>query len=144
MTPYVIDASVAARFLLVEDLSDKAELVLEGYVNGTIDLAAPRLMAYEVGNTLWKAFKRGAISAQAAKEKTAQFMGLKINFLELNNDDYEEIMEWSAKNDASYYDGTYVVASKKVKGVLLTADDVLYEKAGRAVPTMHLRDFIKK
>jgi len=31
---YVIDASVACRFLLIEDLSDKAKLVLESFLEG--------------------------------------------------------------------------------------------------------------
>jgi len=36
MMLYVIDASVAARFLLTEDLSSNAELVLEKFMNGFI------------------------------------------------------------------------------------------------------------
>ena len=41
MKTYVIDASVASRFLLTEDLSDKAELLLKGLLNETLDLKAP-------------------------------------------------------------------------------------------------------
>jgi hypothetical protein len=32
---YVLDASVAVRFLLAEDLSEKAELVLEDFLKGS-------------------------------------------------------------------------------------------------------------
>ena len=34
MKVYVLGASVATRFLPVEDLSEKAELVLEGFLKG--------------------------------------------------------------------------------------------------------------
>jgi len=54
MKLYAIDASVAARFLLTEELSSNAELVLEEFI---------------VGNTLWKALKQGSINLQEAKEK---------------------------------------------------------------------------
>jgi predicted nucleic acid-binding protein len=55
---YVLDASVAVRFLLDEDLSEKAELVLEDFLKGKLDLLSPELLAYDVGNTLWKSIKR--------------------------------------------------------------------------------------
>ncbi|MGC8849318.1 MAG: type II toxin-antitoxin system VapC family toxin [Candidatus Bathyarchaeia archaeon] len=141
MTLYVIDASVAARFLLTEDLSDKAGLVLENFMNGLIDLAAPGLMIYETGNTLWKAFRQGLINLEEAKDKIAHLLDLKIPLVELNRDDHEKIMEWSAKNDATYYDGAYAVASWKTGGVLLTADDILHRKAGARIPAAHLRDY---
>jgi predicted nucleic acid-binding protein len=141
MTLYVIDASVAARFLLIEDLSNKAELILEKFMNGSIDLAAPELIVYEIGNTLLKAFKQELISIQKAKEKILHFLDLKINFIEINKDDHEKIIEWSIKNNVTYYDSVYVIASKKVKGILLTADDILYEKASKDVPTIHLKDY---
>ena len=71
MTTYVIDASVASRFLLVEDLSDKAELVLEGFLKDAIDLVAPKLVVYEVGNTLWKAVKQGLIDLNEALHESS-------------------------------------------------------------------------
>jgi len=138
---YVIDASVAARFLLTEDLSDKAGLVLEDFMNGLIALAAPELMIYKTGNTLWKAFKQGLINMEKAKEKISQLLDLNIRFIELDGDDHESIMDWSTENSATYYDGAYVVASEKAGGALLTADDILYEKAGARITAVHLKDY---
>ena len=73
----MIDASVASRFLLVEDLSDKAELLLKGFLNETLDLKAPQLIIYEVGNTLWKAVERGLIDYEEAERRFAYFLDLK-------------------------------------------------------------------
>ena len=141
MNVYVIDASVASRFLLVEDLSDRAELVLEDLLGGAIDLRAPELVVYEVGNTLWKAVKQRFINLEEATEKFSQYLRLRIDSTGLGEDEYREILEWSAKNDATYYDSVYVEVSKKTGATLLTADDILYEKACKDISVLHLRDY---
>lgn len=143
MTVYVIDASVASRFLLVEDLSDEARSVLEDLLEGSVRLEAPRLVVYEVGNTLWKAVKRGYATSDEASQKFSYFLSLKIDSVEFSAVDHKEVLEWSLKNDATYYDSAYVRASKKTKASLLTADDLLYSKARKAVPTVHLKDYSK-
>jgi len=138
---YVIDASVASRFLLVEDLSDKAELVLEDFLKGALDLRAPKLVIYEVGNTLWKSVKRGFISLDEALEKFSYFSELKIDSINLSGIEHKEVLEWSVKKDVTYYDSVYVRSCKKVGGTLLTADDILYKKSEKTVPTVHLKDY---
>ena len=141
MRVYVIDASVASRFLLVEDLSDKAELLLKGFLNETLDLKAPQLIIYEVGNTLWKAVERGLIDYEEAERRFTYFLDLKLDSIELSSQDYREVLEWSVRNNATYYDSVYVISSKKVGATLLTADNTLHKKALRDVPTLHLRDY---
>ena len=47
------------------------------------------------------------------------------------------------KNDATYYDSVYIRSSKKIGATLLTADDTLYEKAHKEIPTLHLKDYQK-
>ncbi|MEM3883169.1 MAG: type II toxin-antitoxin system VapC family toxin [Candidatus Methanomethyliaceae archaeon] len=141
MKTYVIDASVASRFLLVEDLSDKAECVLEGFLKGSFDLSAPDLVVFEVGNTLWKAIRRGLINLDEALHKFSYFLDLRINSIKLSDEEQKEVLEWSTKYDLTYYDGAYVISSKSVGGTLLTADDVLYEKARKDISIIHLKEF---
>ena len=76
MKVYVIDASIASRFLLIEDLSEKAESVLEDFLKGVVDLKAPRLLVFEVGNTIWKSVKRDFISLEEALEGLLIFWSL--------------------------------------------------------------------
>lgn len=141
MRIYVLDASVACRFLLVEDLSDKAELVLDGFLKGELDLKAPRLLVYEVGNTLWKSVKGSFISLEEAVEKFSYFLELRIDSIRLSDAEHKEVLEWGVKNKATYCDSVYVRSCKKVGGTLLTADDILYEKSRESVPTVHLNDY---
>ncbi len=144
MIVYVTDASVASRFLLVEDLSDKAMLVLEDFLKGTLDLKAPKLVIFEVGNTLWKAVRQGFITREEAEQKFLYFLKLKIDFIELSEEESITALELSAKNNISYYDGVYVESSKKVKATLLTADNTLYEKSCKEVPALHLKNYRSK
>jgi len=143
LTVYVVDASVASRFLLIEELSDKAKLALESFLRGALDLKAPELVVYEVGNTLWKAVKQGFIDFSVAEEKFSYFLGLRIDSIELNEEDARETLKWGVENNATYYDSVYVEASNKIGATLLTADDFLYEKARKHIPTLHLRDYRK-
>jgi predicted nucleic acid-binding protein len=137
---YVIDASVAARFLLVEELSDKAERLLQRFHDDAIELKAPGLVRYEVGNTLWKAVKQKMINAQEASQKFSQFIKLKVDCVELDEQECVDALTWALKNDTTYYDSVYVKASEMAGATLLTADDAFYEKASEEVPTLHLRD----
>lgn len=141
MRVYVLDASVAARFLLVEDLSEKAEMVLEDFLDGKIELISPELLIYEVGNTIWKSVRRGFIGLDEALERFSHFLELRISSVSFRAEDYKYALEWSIRNDATYYDGIYVRCCLKVGGVLLTADDILYKKARETVPTVHLKDY---
>ena len=140
MKVYVIDASVAARLLLIEDLSDKAALLLESFRDETVELKAPKLVTYEVGNTLWKAATQKLIEIDYALEKFSHFVRMKIDSIELDERECEEALAWGVRNNTTYYDSIYVEASRKTGATLLTADDTLYEKASKEVPALHLRD----
>ena len=62
MSKLVVDASVAAKWLVTEPLSDKALDVL-----GSSDEYAPDLLLAEVGNILWKKARRGEVSPSEAR-----------------------------------------------------------------------------
>jgi predicted nucleic acid-binding protein len=140
LNTYVIDASVASRFLLVEDLSDKAQLLLRRFLEECVDMRALDLIESEVGNTLWKALKKKLIPLKEAAEKLSYFHRLRISSVELSEEDYLEALAWGVRNDATCYDSVYVISSEKTGSTLLTADDILCEKALGTLSAQHLRD----
>jgi len=140
---YLVDASVAARFLLVEEFSDNAEWLLQMFHDGAVELKAPGLVRYEVGNSLWKAVKQRLIDIHEASQKFSQFIKLKLDCVELDEQDCLSVLTWATRNDATYYDSVYVKACEKTGAILLTADDALYERASKEIPTLHLRDLRK-
>src|ERR1700681_5010652 len=65
-----MDASVGAKWAspeIVEPLADRADRFLRAYVEGTIQVVVPDLFWIEIGNFLWKAAKRGEITAVLAR-----------------------------------------------------------------------------
>jgi predicted nucleic acid-binding protein len=140
---YVIDASVAMRFVLTEDLSDKALLILEDFKNGISELIAPKLIEYEVGNALWMAAIRNIIKKDDAEESIFSIIKFGIGSINLNSEEAKNALKWSIENKITYYDSVYVLASKKVKAIFITADDKLYNCAKKEVPTISLRDYPK-
>ena len=137
----MVDASVASRFLLVEDLSEEAEALLEDFIGGKVRLVAPRLIAYEVGNTLWKAAARGLIDLEESLNRFQHFLSLRIDSIELSREGYARILSWSAENDMTFYDGAYVEAAAGSGATLLTADEHLYGASSKTVRAVRLKDY---
>jgi len=141
MTRYVLDASVAAMFLLSEPLSGKAAEVLREFIEGRIELAAPGIMVYEVGNALWKASRRGSIDLIAAKKKQQRLFDLNVPTVDLGDSDHTDTLELAHTLDATYYDAAYATAASKTGATLLTADDALYKRIAQRQSTLHLKDY---
>ena len=59
----VVDASVAVKWLVAEEGSDAADRLLAG----GDDLHAPRLMASEIANALWRKARTGEIRTGAGR-----------------------------------------------------------------------------
>lgn len=137
----MIDASVAVRFVLTEDLSDKAILILEDFKKGLSELSAPKLIDYEVGNALWKAAIRNIIKKEDAEESVFSIIKFGIGSITLNSEEAKKALKWGIENKITYYDSVYVFASKKVKATFITADDKLYNCAKKEVPTIFLKDY---
>ena len=58
----VVDASVAVKWLVAEDGSEAAESLIDQ----RFELYAPRLLASEVSNALWRKARLGEIAPGAA------------------------------------------------------------------------------
>jgi len=136
-----VDASVATRFLLKEELSEKAEKVLRSFIEGEIDLAAPTLINYEVGNALRTAVSRGITKPAAATSSYQTFLKLKLGKLATSDSQHSETLEWSTRKGVSYYDSAYIISSKTTGFKLLTADAKQLEAAKGEIEAIHLREF---
>jgi predicted nucleic acid-binding protein len=138
---YVVDASVATRFLLEEDLSGEAKAVLRGYFEDEFDLVAPPIIVYEVGNSLRTATARNVVDPARAVEYFRRFLGMKLGRLSIDDADLDAALGLSISKGLSYYDGIYVWASRKEGMPLLTADDRQYAIARSETEVIHLKDF---
>jgi predicted nucleic acid-binding protein len=112
---------VAVKWFLPEDYTEAARELL----GGGFDLAAPDLVRAEVGNVMWKRWRRGEVSAEVAHEALCD-----LERLPLRIETAEPLVTtaWvvSERFDRSFYDGLYVALAVQTDCALVTADRKLY------------------
>ena len=116
----VIDASVAIKWFVEEDLSEKALRLFERRE----PFCAPDLIVPEVTNIAWKKAIRGEIAEEQALEiaKAVQGETLVIYPSVLLND---RALEIALALNHPVYDCLYIACAEAVGGVLITADQKL-------------------
>jgi hypothetical protein len=113
----VVDASVAIKWLVLEDMSDVAK---ELYGAGD-RLIAPRLITTEIANALARKTMQGMLTRQ---EATYHFSSLPLFLPDLV--DVDELIEPAFENACvlrhPIYDLLYLEAARKIDAQLVTAD----------------------
>jgi predicted nucleic acid-binding protein len=140
---FVVDASVGAKWAspeIVEPLADRADRFLRAYVEGTVQVVVPDLFWIEIGNFLWKAAKRGEITAALARR------GLEV----MLNRDFPTVPSRAVLPEAlkiavdfggTVYDSTYVALAVATGNELLTADEPMVKALGSRFPVRWLGVF---
>jgi predicted nucleic acid-binding protein len=113
----VVDASVALKWFVLEDLTDKARELL-GVVE---DLTAPRLITTEIANAL---AKKAAQKVLTADEALAHFNGFRLLLPGLI--DIDDLVAPALENACALrhpvYDLIYLEAARRLDAQLVTAD----------------------
>ena len=120
----ILDASVIAKWFLVEEGSDEALQLRDEYVKGTIDIAVPELLLYEVANVLrYKDF-----SEEDVKKAMLSLMDMDLFIAGMSHLLMERTVEISMECGITIYDAAYVALAESLSTELVTADSKLYEK----------------
>ena len=131
---FVVDASVAVKWLVEEPDSDAAQkLVASGE-----DLHAPRLMASEVASALWRKARQGQIDRADAGAALAWLPDLPVRW----NDDETvsaDAVRLALALDHPVYDCVYLALAHRIGAVMLTADIRFVEALA---PTEHGRSVL--
>ena len=133
---FVIDASVAVKLLVDEADSDAArELAASGQ-----QLHAPRLMASEVANALWRKARVGEIERADAGAALALMTDMPVRW---NDDELvsADAVRLALALDHPVYDCVYLALAHRIGAVMLTADSrfvtaVSSTEHGEAVVTL--------
>ena len=143
MTTCIVDASVAAKWLLPaagEGLLDQANHLIALHVRRDLQLLAPDLLEAEIGNVLWKAFRRNRISQPEAQNSLRRFTALGIQVLP-TSDLMSEALQIALACDRSFYDSLYVALAVATKTEFITADERLVNALGSRFPVRWLGAF---
>lgn len=114
---YVVDASVAVKWFIRENLHEKA---LE-LINPEIQLIAPDLIICEITNTVWKKCIRGEIiplQAEAIAGGINPYFSMLYPSIALN----ERALKIGLALNHSIYDCLYIACAETSESVLVTDD----------------------
>jgi predicted nucleic acid-binding protein len=137
---YVLDASVAIKWFVEEDLSHAARTLLTRFGEGGIELHAPLLLVYEVGNALWRLVnKLRVLEAAFAVNSYSSFLRLPINYIEIDEMHARETLRIAVDLDLPLYDAAYVALSRRLDRPLVTCDDEIIRKTRRTLHPIHLK-----
>ena len=135
----VLDASVAAKWLLVEEDSDKAEALFRAWTAKRIGLLAPEILPAEVASALWKRVMRGLLPSGEALKLQREFSDLGLPLHPLG-ELVDATLGLASQFRHSVYDGLYLALARETGADFVTADERLYNLA-RPGSTRLLRDW---
>ncbi len=113
----VVDASYLMSYLIPDERVD--EVGYKKLHSGKMDLTAPELLKFEVGNVLLLALKRKRLTMSMAEEVLRSFAELPIVFEKINE---SGVFLLAQKYNLTFYDASYVWLAKKLNVNLLTRD----------------------
>ena len=114
---WVVDASVAAKWLIEEEGTEAALSLRE---SGR-DLTCPDLLFLEVGNVVWKKVRAGEIEEADGRAMIATLMDAPLS-VEASKDLLPAAWEFAVRHDRTVYDGVYLALAVGIDGLLVTAD----------------------
>ena len=140
MKRYVVDASVAVKWLIPEEHSERAMRLLEGWFEEGLELNAPGLLRLEVTSALTKYVERGIIDAGKAQKGFRIFREIALDYHEEDWQLIEEALKSSLTIELSIYDSVYFVLAKRLEATLITADRRLMDRIGTEIKVEDIRD----
>ena len=134
MSEYVVvDASVAFKWLVEEEHSDKATALARLWDDDGSRLAAPQLLSFEVANALHRRVARGEFAVDVAVGLMDDLMSLGIAFhhgLDLHRRALELA---SVLQQGAAYDAHYIALAESLECELWTADRRFHRAVGASV-----------
>ena len=114
----VVDASVMVKWLRSEkeELLEQADKLLTNFKQGAVELYAPELSKYEVGNVLVKR----KLLLDEAKASLVSYYNLPINFTAESKELAQNTYKFADELNITYYDGAYLSLAEHLDAILIT------------------------
>jgi len=134
---YVLDCSVAAKWVLPESGRDAARDYYDRYVSGNILLIAPDILVTEFASLVAKRNRRGHISAAQAQQAFAMMTRIAPRLFHTPPLLFHAL-ELSLKHQLSLWDCIYLALGLERDCPVLTADHRLFRGGSSRHPALML------
>lgn len=125
----VVDASVAFKWLVEEEHSDKATALTRHWDDEGTQVAAPHLLPFEVANVLHRRVVGGEITVTVAADLIQDLMSLGVVLHETPSLHRRALELASGLRQGAVYDACYLVLADSLGCDLWTADRRFYQAA---------------
>ncbi len=119
----VVDASLAFKWLVREEHTDKALAMLRAWQHEEIRPAAPHLLPFEVANALHKRVNRGELSVEGAVDLIGNLLTSQVELHQPWNLHRRALEMASRYGQAAAYDAHYLALAESLGCDLWTADE---------------------
>jgi len=140
VTPFVLDASVAAKWFLpakYERLTEEALALLGKYVQGEVQFIVPDLFWAELGSAFWKAIRLGRFETTSALEALRYLKNCDLPVYSAVTL-LDRAFDIANAFDRSVYDSLYVALAVHTRAPLITADERLANSLAAHFPVKWL------
>jgi predicted nucleic acid-binding protein len=142
MNRFILDASVVTKWVLADEPNeDNALRLLNEHLEGSVQLYAPSLLMQEVANSLWKAVRRKRISEQVAQNALSSLKDVDLALEEFDWLQTSKILTIASARELTVYDSSYLFLSELKKAPLITADNLVIQKAKEYFDVLHIKDY---
>ena len=128
----VVDASLAVKWLVEEDDSDKAHAALRSWVAQDITRIAPHLMPFEVANALHRRVLRGELNVGDSVRMIASLLASRLELHQPPDLHVRALQLASQLKQNAAYDAHYLALAESVGCELWTADERFYRAASQS------------
>ena len=129
----VVDASLAVKWLVEEDDSNKAHAVLQSWVAQDIAHIAPHLMPFEVANALHRRVVRGELNVGDSVRMIARLLESRLELHQPPGLHIRALQLASQLKQNAAYDAHYLALAESFDCELWTADERFFRAASSGV-----------
>jgi predicted nucleic acid-binding protein len=133
----VLDASVLVKWVIADSYSERADLLLDQFAAGELEVIAPAIANWEVLNVISRKAKRGSIDKRSAEIAGAEFLALRIRLID-NEALQHSAFLLSLEHQRALYDCLYVALALQTRCHLITADERLVNALSPVYPFVRL------
>jgi len=136
---FIVDSSVIMKWLNITDEEniEKANALLTDALDGKIDLIAPELAKYEIGNVLLKGKQ---LTPQEASISFGTAYALPITFINETVDLAKETFLIAYNTHITYYDASFISLAKMYDAILVT-ENIKHQGKSSEIKVTSLKDY---